>query len=104
MLAIAIAAMGLRYWCMRVLGSRWSIRILVVPGDKAVYRGPYKWLRHPVYLAVGLELAVIPVIVGAYLTAITATLIHLLLMRIRIRAEENALRRAGKGYDRVGAR
>lgn len=94
-----IAAQALRIWSMRSLGEAWNTRILVVPGSRVVRRGPYKYLRHPNYLAVIIELAVVPVMLGAYLTAITTSLINTMLLRNRIRAEVEALRQFAKGFD-----
>lgn len=99
LLAIFILAQALRYWAIRSLGSHWNTRILVMPGAKPVRRGPYAFLKHPNYVAVLIEIAVVPVLLGAYLTAITASLINLFMLRIRIRAEEEAWREYGKGYD-----
>lgn len=86
-------AQGLRYWAIFSLGRRWNTRILVIPGEPPLRRGPYRWLKHPNYLAVALELATIPLIFGAWLTALVAGLLNaLLLLGIRIPAEEKALR------------
>lgn len=102
LLAVWLAAQGLRYWAIRSLGPQWNTRVLVVPSEKAVVAGPYKWLRHPNYLAVVIELITLPVLLGAYLTGITASLFNAVLLVIRIRTEERALRHSGKGYERVG--
>jgi methyltransferase len=102
LLLVVLLAQGLRYWAIRSLGPRWSTRVLVLPKERAVVRGPYKYLRHPNYVAVVIELLFLPMIFSAYLTAITAILINLYLLRIRIRDEERALREMGKGYEKVG--
>ncbi len=57
-----LAAQGLRWAAMRALGERWNIRVLVLPGTPLVRRGPYRWLRHPNYVAVILELASAPLL------------------------------------------
>lgn len=101
LLAAFLLAQALRYWAIRTLGSQWNTRILVVPGASAVRGGPYAYVKHPNYLAVVIELAVLPMMFGAYLTAVTAGVINLVLLGIRIRAEERALRQVAKGYDRV---
>ena len=87
----AVAAQGLRYWAISTLGERWNSRIIVVPGAAPVTAGPYRYLRHPNYVAVVLELACVPLIHGAWLTAILFTLGNVVLLRVRIRAEEAAL-------------
>lgn len=91
-----LAAQGLRYWCVASLGRRWNTRILVLPGAPPVRSGPYRFLRHPNYLAVAVELACVPLIFGAWLTALAASLLNAwLLLAVRIPAEEAALARAG---------
>jgi len=103
LLAVFLAAQGLRYWTIRSLGDRWNTRILIVPGAKAIVRGPYRFLRHPNYLAVVVELLVVPLIFSAYVTAVTVTLLNFVLLRIRIRAEERGWREVGRGYEHVGS-
>ena len=99
MLALVAATMGLRYWAISSLGERWSTRVIVVPGDKAVRRGPYRWLRHPNYLAVVIEVAALPLIHSAWLTALLFSLGNAGVLRERIRIEEQALREHG-AYER----
>jgi methyltransferase len=92
-LALFVAAQGLRYWCITSLGRYWNTRILVIPGSKLVQRGPYRWLKHPNYVAVALELLSVPLMFGAWLTALLALGLNVaLLLGIRIPAEEKALR------------
>jgi methyltransferase len=90
--AFFLAAQFLRYWSIATLGHRWTTRILVLPGAPPIMNGPYRYLRHPNYLAVAIELLCIPLIFRAYLTAIIFTLLNLILMSIRIPTEERALR------------
>lgn len=90
-LAGAVGAQGLRYWAIATLGERWNSRIIVVPGLAPVTGGPYRWLRHPNYVAVVLELLCVPLIHGAWMTALGFTLGNALLLFVRIRAEEKAL-------------
>jgi len=82
----------LRYWAIASLGKYWNTRILVVPGIKLVTRGPYKYIKHPNYLAVIIEIAVIPLIFSCYITAIVFSLLNLVTLRRRISIEENALK------------
>lgn len=91
MLALAIAAQALRYWAIRTLGSRWNVRVIVVPGAPVVTTGPYRFLRHPNYAAVVIEGFAIPLIHGAWLTALVFSLANALLLAVRIRCEERAL-------------
>jgi methyltransferase len=90
-LVVALLAMALRWWAIVTLGARWSTRILAWPGLPLVRAGPYRLLRHPNYLAVVLELLAVPLIGGAVVTAAVATLANLLLLAVRVRAEERAL-------------
>ncbi|AKJ07693.1 methyltransferase [Archangium gephyra] len=90
-LGVALVAQALRYWAIASLGDRWNTRIIVVPGLEPVTRGPYRFLRHPNYVAVVLELAAVPLIHGAWVTALVFSLGNALLLRVRIRAEEEAM-------------
>lgn len=90
-LAVALLAMALRWWAVATLGPRWSTRIIIHPGLPLVSGGPYRILKHPNYLAVVLELLAVPLIGGALLTAAAATAGNLVLLSVRIRAEEVAL-------------
>jgi methyltransferase len=91
MLALAVAAQGLRWWCIGTLGHRWNSRVIVVPGAPLVQGGPYRWLRHPNYVAVVTEIAVLPLVHTAWLTAIGFTAANALVLRTRIRVENAAL-------------
>lgn len=82
----------LRYWCVISLGEKWNTRIILIPGSKAVMRGPYRFMRHPNYLAVTLEFAVIPLLARAPLSLLIFSLANLLVLRQRITLEERALR------------
>jgi methyltransferase len=90
-LAVALAAQGLRYWAIFTLGHRWNTRIIFLPGATPITSGPYRFIRHPNYLAVIMELAAVPLIHGAWLTAIGFSLANALMLLVRIRAEEAAL-------------
>lgn len=91
MLLLAGAAQGLRYCAIRTLGACWNVRVIVVPGATVVTSGPYRWLRHPNYAAVVVEGLAIPLIHGAWLTALGFSLANAWLLRTRIRVEERAL-------------
>lgn len=93
----AVVAQGLRYWAIATLGDRWNSRIIVVPGLAPVTGGPYRFLRHPNYVAVVLELASVPLIHGAWRTALFFSVGNAALLFVRIRAEEAAL---GDAYAR----
>ncbi len=94
-----LLSMGLRYWAIATLGSRWNARVLVVPGLPAVGpKGPYRYVRHPNYVAVIAEFLALPLLHGAWLTAVVFSLANALLLRTRIATEEAALREHC-GYD-----
>ena len=90
-LTIWVMAEWLRDASMRALGDRWSTRIVVVPGERLVTRGPYRWFPHPIYLAVTLELVAMPLLFGAWRTAIGAGVLNAVLIATRVRRERAAL-------------
>lgn len=91
-LIVALASQGLRWWCIGTLGPRWNTRVIVVPGLPLIDRGPYRWLRHPNYLAVVAEGVALPLVHSAWITALTFTVLNaILLLRFRIPVEERAL-------------
>jgi methyltransferase len=91
MLALVVASQALRWWCIRVLGHQWNTRIVVVPGLSRVTRGPYRLLPHPNYVAVVVEGAALPLVHGAWTTAVVFTVLNAGLLTVRIRAEDRAL-------------
>jgi methyltransferase len=101
-LILFLAAFALRYWVISTLGERWTTRIVCLPGVAPVTGGPYRWLRHPNYLAVILEIASLPLVHTAWLTALAFSLLNAILLRVRIRAEEEGLSRLSN-YDEAFA-
>jgi len=93
MLVLAVLATGLRYWVIRTLDGRWTTRIVVLPGVPPVTGGPYRLLRHPNYLAVITEMFALPLVHTAWITAIVFSALNAAVLRVRIRAEEEALSR-----------
>ena len=89
--AVVAAAQGLRWWTIATLGRRWSTRVIVVPGLPLVTSGPFRFLRHPNYAAVAVEIAALPIAGGAWVTAAVCTACNGLLMAARIPCEEAAL-------------
>jgi methyltransferase len=86
----AVLQLG-RVWILASLGRRWTTRIIVLPGAPLVRRGPYRFVRHPNYLIVAAEIAVLPLAFGAVAIAIVFSLANLLLVARRIAIEERAL-------------
>jgi methyltransferase len=90
-LGLSVAAQALRYWAITTLGPRWNTRVIVLPDAQPVTTGPYRFVRHPNYVAVCLELAVLPLVHSAWVTALVFSVGNALLLMVRIRAEEAAL-------------
>lgn len=90
-LAGVVGAQALRWWAIATLGDRWNTRVIVLPDAEPVTGGPYRFVKHPNYLAVVVELACLPLVHGAWVTAITFSLGNVLLLAVRIRVEEAAL-------------
>lgn len=92
MLVLVFASQGLRWWCISVLGRRWNTRIIIVPGLKLVAKGPYRFLKHPNYVAVIVEGIALPLVYTGWITALVFTILNaILLFRFRIPAENRAL-------------
>ncbi|WP_329475468.1 isoprenylcysteine carboxyl methyltransferase family protein [Kribbella sp. NBC_01484] len=91
MLAVVLLSQGLRWWCITVLGHQWNTRVIVVPGLHLVARGPYRWIRHPNYVAVVAEGIALPLVHTAWITALVFTVLNIPLLAIRIRCEDAAL-------------
>ena len=94
MLVLVVLAQALRWWCIATLGPRWNTRIVVIPGLPLVAAGPYRWLRHPNYVAVVVEGAALPLVHTAWITALIFTGLNAVLLRVRISAENLALSQA----------
>ncbi len=93
MLAIVIAAQGLRWWCITTLGRQWNTRVVIVPGAQRVTGGPYRVTTHPNYVAVVAEGIALPLVHTAWITALVFTVLNAALLAIRINTENAALAR-----------
>jgi methyltransferase len=96
--ALTLFGLGqaLRLIAMRTLGERWTVRVITLrTGEPAVAEGIYRYLRHPNYGGVALEIAALPLVHGAIWSALTFSVLNALLLRARIRAEERALSETG---------
>jgi methyltransferase len=91
-LAAFLLVQPLRYWAILSLGESWNTRILIVPGAKLVRRGPYRYLNHPNYIVVVVEIVSFPLIFGAWITALIFSILNAVLLSVRIREENRALR------------
>lgn len=95
--ALFLAAQVLRYWTITSLGTKWNTRIIIVPGSSLVTKGPFRYMKHPNYAAVITELLVIPMMFSCYITAGVFTVLNLLVLKRRIRIEEQALAQLERG-------
>jgi methyltransferase len=93
-LAAYLALEVLRTWVLASIGRRWTTRIIVVPGEALVRKGPYRFLPHPNYLVVAGEIAVLPLVFGLTAYALVFSLLNAAMLWLRIRAEDAALRDA----------
>ncbi len=92
MLALVLLSQALRWWCIATLGPRWNTRVIVVPGLPRVTGGPYRFFSHPNYVAVVVEGIALPLVHAAWITALAFTVLNAVLLTVRIRAENAALR------------
>ena len=90
--ALFLGGQVLRYWAILSLGERWTTRVMILPGAPLVASGPYKFVPHPNYLAVVLEIFAAPLMFGAWITAGVFSLLNAGVLLVRIRAEKRALR------------
>jgi methyltransferase len=81
-----------RIWVLATLGPRWTTRIITVPGETLVARGPYKFVRHPNYAVVALEMPLLPLVFGLTWYAILFGLLNFATLAWRISIENAALR------------
>jgi methyltransferase len=93
-LAFFIVLQFLRIWVITTLGERWTTRIIVVPGETRVQRGPYRYLAHPNYLIVAAEIIALPLALGLPWIAVIFTVLNATILWVRIRAEAKALAEA----------
>lgn len=89
---VFVFAQLIRIWAISSLGRYWNTKIIVLPNVDVVRKGPYRFIKHPNYVVVTIELMVVPLFFGAYITASLFTLLNVLMLSIRIPAEEKALR------------
>lgn len=90
-LALFLMVQPLRYWAISSLGDRWNTKILVVAGERLVRRGPYKYLPHPNYVVVVVEVLTLPLAFGCWTTAFVFSALNAVLLYVRIHEENRAL-------------
>jgi len=88
---VFVLSNALRWWVIRTLGTHWNVRVMDSAGLGVVTAGPFRWVRHPNYAAVFLELAALPLIHTAWITSLMGSLAHLRVLSLRLSAEEAVL-------------
>lgn len=88
-----VAQIG-RIWCLCTLGKFWNTKILILPDAPVIRKGPYRFLRHPNYVIVMMELLTLPLLFNAYITAFLFFLLNCWMLSVRIPIEEQALKKA----------
>lgn len=91
MLAIVLAAQGLRWWCITTLSHQWNTRVIVIPGAERIAGGPYRLVPHPNYVAVIAEGIALPLVHSGWITAGVFTVLNAALLRTRVKVENAAL-------------
>lgn len=86
-----VLAKALKYWSVKSLGPYWTMKVLIVPGTRVVVSGPYRWIRHPNYVAVLMEIAGTTLSGRAYITCLGVLVLFAFVLYHRIRREEEAL-------------
>jgi len=89
--AVYLVLEVLRVWVLVSIGARWTTRIIVVPGETLVRKGPYRFIPHPNYAVVVGEIAVLPLVFGLTAYAVVFSALNASLLWLRIRTEEAAL-------------
>ena len=93
-LILFVAIEAGRVWVLRTLGQRWTTRIIIMPGEKLVAHGPYRFVNHPNYWVVAAEVAVLPMVFGQWQIAVLFSALNAALLYVRIKAENEALGRS----------
>jgi methyltransferase len=90
-LAVFVLLQIARVWVIASLGRFWTTRIITLPGAPLVVRGPYRFFRHPNYLVVAAEIAVLPLVFGAWPIALVFSILNAVILRTRIATEDRVL-------------
>ena len=89
--SLALASQGLRWWCIATLGQRWNTLVVIIPGMPAITSGPYKWFKHPNYVAVVIEGLALPLVGFAWRTALIFSILNFFVLKARLKSENAAL-------------
>jgi methyltransferase len=95
LLLVFIAVQYMRAWIIKSMNGRWTTRVLVIPNETLVSKGPFRYFSHPNYWVVAIEILIFPMIFGLYYTAILFTLLNaMVILFIRLPVEKKALKLA----------
>jgi methyltransferase len=90
-MVLLVAATWTRWWVIQTLGGHWNVGVIDSTQQGVVDTGPYRWVRHPNYAAVFIELLALPLIHTAWITALLGTVAHVFVLRARVAAEDRVL-------------
>src|ERR1035437_514760 len=91
MFTLAVASQALRWWCISTLGKRWNTLVVIIPGKPACNTGPYRWFKHPNYVAVVIEGFALPMVGFAWRTAVVFSILNAAVLTARLSSENAAL-------------
>jgi methyltransferase len=91
-IVVAMLCQITRWWIIHTLGHQWNTRVIVIAGMERIRRGPYRFLNHPNYVVVALETVALPMIFGAWRTALVFSFLNAWMMLVRIGVENQALK------------
>lgn len=103
-LVALVLATGLRIWTLSTIGYAWNVRVVAPPRDGIATTGPYAWIRHPNYLVVILEIAALPMVHNAWISALALSALNAFVLTHRIRTEEAVLARNPDWVEAFGDR
>jgi len=89
--ALFLLAAALRWWAIRTLGAHWNVQVMDSASLGVVTTGPFRWVRHPNYLGVFVEMTALPLIHTAWITALLAAAGNIWVLKNRLRVEEPML-------------
>ncbi len=92
LMALYFLLQGFRIWILASIGRRWTTRILSVPSETLVARGPYRFMKHPNYALVLLEVPLLPLALGLTWFAVFYGVLNIAMLAWRISVEEAALK------------
>jgi len=103
-MALLVAATWTRWWVIQTLGQHWNVGVMDSTRQGVVDVGPYRWVRHPNYTAVFVELLALPLVHTAWMTAVLGGVAHVFVLRARVAAEDRVLLANADYQARMGAK